>query len=740
MNPNFKWGISLAGLILGATGAHAQTVDQEAAEVQQQEGGLETIIVTAERRAVDQQEIPLAITAVTGDALTEQHATNIAQVNVPGLVVSELLGAAKIYIRGIGYDSLSSGAESRVAIYNDGVYIARPPVGLVSFYDVDRIEVLRGPQGTLYGRNATAGAVNIITTEPGDYLEGYGSLTVGNYNTIQTEGAVTVPLSDAVSTRLAFQTIDNSGYGEHIENGKNVDDLQSRAFRAKVAIEPSDTLRVLLTGDYYKADDGSGGFHYAGPAVEGITPLGIATGFEAPEDPRDTAGVGPDRKLQTYGFAGQVDLDLSDNLTLTSLTSYRKTDFEILTNNDGLPSNYSTATQIDDGEQFSEELRIAGDFDRLQFILGGYYFQEKANAVLQVAMSGFIFGVDMEALFGEPPETYIQGYWAGGTLKTKAGAIFGQATYEVTDALKLTVGGRYSSEKKSIDEQAQFDFSRVYDPANPIIPFGTQTDSDSASSFDPKVAIEYKFSEDIFAYASWSRGFKSGGYNVGGLQAPFDPEKITDYEFGIKTDLLDRRLRLNLSAFWYDYTDLQSTVIRNTAQLTENAASAELKGIELEFAAAPIAGLRLAGSFSYLDGKYKDYITEDPTKPGEPAQDLAGNRLSNSPRYLADLDIAYTMPIGSDDLTLQTRARYTSKIYFTQFNNETMSEDGRIIVDGFARYEFRQAGVEIGAFIKNVFDKRYFVTALEGPAWIGFPRDVVYNPPRTFGVELRKTF
>nr|WP_244959137.1 TonB-dependent receptor [Novosphingobium marinum] len=468
--------------------------------------------------------------------------------------------------------------------------------------------------------------------------------------------------------------------------------------------------------------------------------MGIANGFSPPEDPRDTAGVGPDRLLKTYGLAAQIDWDLDDNLKLTSLSSYRAVDHTIITNNDGLPSRYSNATQIDDGRQFSLEIRLLGDFDKLQLIVGGYYFHEKAEAVLEVNMSGFIFGLDMEAIFGVPPETWIQGYWAGGDVKTDATALFGQASYELSPGLKLTVGGRYSHEKKTVDEQAQFDFTRVYDPNNPIIPFGTQMDSDTASSFDPKIALEYKFSDNVFAYASWSKGFKSGGYNVGGLQAPFRPEEITDYELGIKTDLLDNRLRINLSGFWYDYKDLQVSVIRNTALLTENAATAELKGIELEFAAAPSPQLRLSGSFSYLDGKYKNYITENPTRPGEPAQNLAGNRLSYSPRYIADGEIAYTVPVGDDDLTLSTRAKYSSKVYFTQFNNDRMSEDGQVVVDAFLDYEFNDAGLKIGAFVKNLFDEQYFVTALEGPFWIGFPRDVVYNPPRTFGIEVRKTF
>ncbi len=272
-------------------------------------------------------------------------------------------------------------------------------------------------------------------------------------------------------------------------------------------------------------------------------------------------------------------------------------------------------------------------------------------------MSGFIFGLDMETLFGVPPEGYIQGYWAGGTTETEASAIFGQASYDITDSLRLTLGGRYSSEKTSVDEQAQFDFTRVYDPGNPIIPFGAQKDSDTANSFDPKVAIEYQFSDDIFAYASYSEGFKSGGYNVGGLQAPFDPEEITDYEIGVKTDLLNRRLRLNVAAFLYDYTDLQSTVIRNTAQLTENAASAELKGVEIEFAAALTSQLTISGSLSYLDSKYKKYVTENPTMPGAPAQDLDGNRLSYSPRRMADAEIAYEIPISGNSLTLSTRAK-----------------------------------------------------------------------------------
>ena len=207
-------------------------------------------------------------------------------------------------------------------------------------------------------------------------------------------------------------------------------------------------------------------------------------------------------------------------------------------------------------------------------------------------------------LFGVPTTDIVQGYFAGGTLKTNAVALFGQASYEVTPDLKLTVGGRYSRETKKVDEVLQFDFSRTYDPNNPLIPLGTAMQKTKESSFDPRVALEYQVSDNVFAYASFSKGFKSGGFNVGNLQPAFKPEEITDYEVGLKTELFDGRLRANVTAFWYDYTNLQVSVIRDTALLTENAASAELKGFEVELQAAPTPELRLNASFSYLDGTY----------------------------------------------------------------------------------------------------------------------------------------
>ena len=292
---------SITALLLGSASAHAASAAQDGAVTragaapQDQEnngspenaGGLEQIIVTAERREANVQKTPVAITALSGAALAEKQVADLTDLKAPAFVFAEVLGAARIYVRGIGYESLSPGSESRVALYNDGVYVGRPSAGLANFYDVERVEVLRGPQGTLYGRNATAGAVNIITVDPGRNLKGFVSATVGNYGLLKTEGGVTVPLSDKISTRLSFQTVDRDGYGKHIQTGAEIDDAHSRAARLKMNVAASDDVNILLSADYSKSNDNTGGLHYIRPGSPDIVPVGIANGFLPPENVRD---------------------------------------------------------------------------------------------------------------------------------------------------------------------------------------------------------------------------------------------------------------------------------------------------------------------------------------------------------------------------------------------------------------------------------------------------------------------
>jgi len=547
------------GLLLPAvvgTSAYAQTEPASSAAstpqpeavstpaAQDQGAGLQDIIVTAQKRSESVQKIPLAVTALSGNDLAKAGINSIEglQAAVPNLNLGQQLGVARISLRGIGLDNLSTGAEGSIAFHLNSAFISRGAAALSAFYDVDRVEVLRGPQGTLYGRNATGGSINLITRQPTDTFSGYGDVTVGNYGRLAFDGAV-------------------SG-GPAVEVG-------------------------------------------AGHDVAG---LGIGAGdWRCPRDIANEAD--PFNRRTIWGVSSEIAYRFG-GVTAKSITAYRSTKYITGSDLDSTSFRLAPIFQNEDDKQFSQEFQLSSESDRFRWLLGAFYFHENDAGAIIIPYNDIGFG---------GPGVIRQGYYAGGRLETDAGAIFGQATYNLTPEIHLVVGGRYSIERKGISEQLQFDLARPYSPANPVAPLA-QCGADIPSvptcqphktfrSFTPKVALEYQITPDALLYASVSRGFKSGTYNVGGVQPPVKPEKVTAYEGGLKSEFLDRRLRINLAGFYYDYKDLQVGKVVNASLALENAATATIYGAELELRARPTPDLELGLTGSYLNAKFDSFIS-----------------------------------------------------------------------------------------------------------------------------------
>ncbi|WP_171905797.1 TonB-dependent receptor [Sphingobium phenoxybenzoativorans] len=743
--------ISASGVMALATAfggvAQAQTSETPAAAADDASGGgqIQDIIVTAERREASVQRTPIAISAVGGEALRSKQIVDIESLStqVPNVTFGRNNGTTKVFIRGIGLDAISQGQDSRVAIYTDGIISARSQAALLGFYDVERIEVLAGPQGTLYGRNATAGAINIITTDPGDRLDGYGTLTVGNYGLIRTEGAVGGPLSDTVSARLAFQTSDRNGYGENISTGQDVDDERTRGVRAKVKIEPSSSLKIILEADYYKLDDHSGSFHYLAQQP-GFTPPSIIRGFVKPDNVRDVAGTDPRQKMESYGGSATVSLDLGGT-QLTSLTGYRRFKQFLAAPLDGTTGGYVSTNQREWAKQFTQELRLARSIGPVDILLGAYYFHEKNFGGSDVQLS--------PALFGGPVTPMLQGALNAGTQVTNAYAAFSQVTVNITDRLGIDLGLRYSKEKRSLAEYSQFDIANVFNPAMLFIPNPAlatfQSQKASWNSTDPKATIHYQFADTVFGYATYSQGFKSGGFNFGYLQTAFAPEKIKDYEVGLKADLFDRKLRANIAGFWYDYTNLQVTVVEGIRTVTRNAAGARIYGLEGQFTALPVDDLQLKLNLSWLHSEYTKYISPDPSLPGQgpitlpdgtQAFDLRGNQLAYSPKYKIDGEIGYTIHTGAGDFTPRANVIWVDRIYFSQFNHPFVSQPSRTEVNLFLDYNSGDSGWSGGLFVRNLTNKTYGVAATAASDFIGGQVVGQLGAPRTYGLSVTKRF
>ncbi|MCZ4343561.1 TonB-dependent receptor [Sphingomonadaceae bacterium G21617-S1] len=766
-------GASVAALMLGSSLAFAQDAGApgavEAADAA--DAGVADIVVTAERRASSVQKTPIAITAVGGQSLRDSGITGIDGLNnqIPNLNFERNAGDAMIFIRGIGYNSISPGGEARVALYLDGAYQSRTQAGLLGFYDVDRVEVLRGPQGTLYGRNAIAGTINVLTRAPGDTLNGYFTGTLGTYGQVGTEGAVGGALSDTIGARIAFRTVDRNGFGTNLNTGEDVGDEQSRSVRGKLHIEPSSTIRIGLTADYSKIDDHAGGYRYGGPGNFAIVPLGIALGGAGavPSDKQDSASFGPREKIETYGFAGQADVELSDSTTVTLLTAFRHLKAYQESNTDGFIQELSRQYITEKSDVFTQEVRLAQKIgDVADIIIGGYYFREKNSALNEVPHKGLVlqlpntFGANTPfgpLTAGLDPNAFYDFYATFGRVKTTAYAVFAQANVHLTDQLELVLGGRYSDETKRLFEGKQLDLTTPFVQGNqlnpgfnpmagllgggPLSPGGGFLNQKKGwSSFDPKVTLSYQATPTTLLYATWSRGFKSGGFNIGGLQAPFRPEKLTNYEAGVKADLLDRRLRANISAFNYDYKELQQSVVDGLGLVTRNAATARLRGVEVELTARPTEELTIALNGSHLDGKFKDFVNADPAHLERGVQDLRGNQLPNAPKWQVGGDIGYAIETRLGRFTPRVNVTWFDKVYFNEFNTAELIQPSRTMVNLYLNWEGRDASWSFSAFVKNLTDDTYIVNSATSNGLLGFPNTAYFGAPRTAGISVTKTF
>ncbi|KKC25982.1 TonB-dependent receptor [Sphingomonas sp. SRS2] len=692
---------------------------------------LQDIVVTAQKRATNVQDTPLALTAVSGAELAARRVVDIETLapSLPNVNFGKNVGFARIAIRGLGLDTTVAGQEGRVAYHLDGVYISRPTAALATFFDVERVEVVRGPQGTLYGRNATAGAVNVISSSPEFETGGYAKLTIGNYGLFSTQGAITGAVNDKIAARIAISTTDRKGYGRNLSSGEQIDNEHNYAGRAKLLIRPSDTIDIMLSADYSRQDDNNFVYHYLGAGNPNVVPFAQAGGGLVPANPRDTFGnVDQINKRRFYGFLGTVDIDLGA-ATLTSVTGYRHSNSRYLTEGDGTQLAVSAFHILERASQFSEELRLAGKTGNLNYLFGLYYFDEK--------VAGRTRFTPLRSPV--PPNRQVQGLDYIGDQGTTAYAAFGQLDYEIVDGLTLSAGARYSYEKKSIDQRGVADFATPYNPAVPSAYNLFQDASKTYKKFTPKITVQYEPTSDLMVYATYSKGFKSGGYSLTAFVAPVEPENLTDYEVGLKAEFLDRKVRTNLAAFYYDYTNLQVQIIQGASAIPLNAASAKVQGVEFELAAKPFANFEVSGNAAWLDSEYKGFATVDAARPALGVLDLSGNRLSQAPRYTVNFSAQYTVPTDIGDFSLRGEGKWVGRVYFSPFNRIVTSQAAHEKYNAYLNFE-RPGGFNASLFILNIANKRTVSTSQVSAGFIGSPIMGAFDPPRTYGASVGMRF
>jgi iron complex outermembrane receptor protein len=699
---------------VGTPDAVAQDLDE----------GLPEIVVTAQRRAENLQAVPLAITALSSDSLRERGVNDIYGLRslTPNFDAHQNNGEVKVFIRGIGKTLDNPGAEGSVAVHQDGVVISVPSGQSTAFYDIDRIEVLRGPQGTLYGRNATGGAVNIITRGPTEDVKINARVSVGNYGATEAEvGVGGALLPGKLLGRLAVMKIGRGGFGRNIFNGEEVDDRDEFGVRGKLRLLATEQFTAELQFDYWRADDAAGIVHTFGSAFG--TLQGVLDGGTAAPNIRDIASENEQgRNVKTYGASLELAYEIGDAWTLKSLSGYRDIDRVQVGDFDGTTTPGWKFNNVNDGHQFSQELQVSYDTDRLHGILGLYYFE---SSIFSTNTVPFGFNSNL------PGDIFDQ----RGTAKTKAYAAFGSLTWAATDKLNLTAGLRYSDEKRR--SAGSFEI-RVQPFVDAFIPLAARR---SWNALTPRFSVDYTFAEGAMVYATVSRGFKSGQILPGNTNPPIDPEFVWSYELGLKTTLLDNRMRANLTGFYYDYTDLQVSQLDGLNFTIKNAAKAEIKGFEAEIAFAPTSRTSLELTYGFLDATFSEFLTADPIFPALGTLDLSGNPLPSAPKHMITAGAAHAFPTSLGEFEIRADWRWRDKAYFDPYRRSSASQGAYSETN--VRATFRPENYpqwSVALWANNLFDKEAITTNYISLASGGFPRNGGANDPRTYGIEFRYNY
>ncbi len=745
-------GVGLAAL-LAAGGAHAQT-----------SGGneVEEIVVTAQKRAENLQDVPIAITALTGETLRNQRVGNLLGLTglSPGLQIKTDDNAAnpRIFIRGVGVNDFNPSTASAVGIYVDGVYVASPLAQLASFYDLQQVEVLRGPQGTLYGRNTTGGAINVTTKKPTKTFQADASLDYGTLNAVNFQGGVGGPvpvLGDSLSFRLSGVYDKDDGYTLNRLTGNKGNDANRWGLRAALRYQPDDKLTADLTVSLNQSRGGSI-LAYNRPLVAQTAAASgtfdPSLGYAMCKPAYYTSGQctnvlgyanasgdlyqgdyqfeGKDI-LKLFGTSATISYDLGP-MTLVSVTGYQRAARDDAEETDASPYPLITARYIAREETTSQELRLQSNGKTgLRWLAGLYFANDYLNNnstydVLRAARNptpANPTGVDLAnsiGLFGWPLHQSSKSY-----------AAFGQADYDLTERLTLTAGLRYSADEK--------DFHYVSEAEGGAIPIFAFDQSKTFRSVSGRLGVQYKLTDDANIYASYNRGYKSGGFFSGQTTEPSDlgpyqDEKVNAYEVGAKSEFFDKRLRANVSAFYYDYKDLQVyTVIQRGAlsvQYFTNASAAKIYGADAEIQATPAEGLDLSLGVSLLSAEYKDFVSV--------GTDYSGNTLPSAPKTSVNGAAHYEHPLPIGAFVGQVDFTYRTKVYFDTANTERLSDPVRTFVNAQFGWRLEDGKYEMGVWGKNIFDETNIVDITPIPG-LGFDVFSV-GAPRTYGVYLRAKY
>jgi iron complex outermembrane receptor protein len=695
---------------------------------------VDEIVVTARRREERLVDVPIAVSAYSASQLEQRGAPDITalQQTTPNLTLQVARGSNSTliaFIRGVGQQDPLWGFEPGVGLYVDDVYIARPQGAVLDIYDIERIEVLRGPQGTLYGRNTIGGAVKYVTAPMDDQARFNARVNLGAFKQIDGTVSGSTPVGEHFAVGGAVAIYRRDGYGTNFETGAEEYNKDVTGFRATAEWKPADQFLVRLSGDHLEDNSNARHGHREVPGA------GLAAGQTVLNDVYDNnAGLGDDNQVKSQGGSLLAQWQPSEKLTLKSISAYREGDTDSLIDFDAGPTPALDVPARYADHQFTQEVQATWAGDRVQVVGGLYYLKGTASGAFDT-----ILGIANLTIA------------TAGEVETKSTAAYADVSIDLTGQWSLSVGGRYTEDDKTGTVYRQ-NFTGIRSPqfgndaAVPGLMRTNYTNSRTFSEFTPRAGVRFKPAEDVMLYASYGRGFKSGGFDMRGdaFAYPqtvdgYDPETVATYELGFKMATSNDRFRLSSAVFYSDYQDQQittqvalATVPPTIVSFVDNAASSEIKGAEIEATLTANDHFSAALQFGYIDAEFKDFVTYNPATGTR--DNLADQRaFQNTPKYVGSLSVTWRQPLGNHgELAITPSYSYRDKFQMFEAAAPLLDQEAYSLVDASVVWTSPSNQFSLGLHGKNLTDEEYRVGGYNFPgATFGNSINGFYGPPRT---------
>ena len=693
----------------------------------------DVVTVTARRREESLRDVPVAVSALSADRLEQTGAVDITalQAQTPNATVQVARGSNSTlisFIRGVGQQDPLWGFEPGVGLYVDDVYVARPQGAVLDIFDIERIEVLRGPQGTLYGRNTVGGAIKYVTRRLGDEPRFLARATVGSYDQLDFTASGSVPLSDTFAVGGALALYTRGGYGENLTTGADHYDKDVTAFRVSAEWEPSDTLLFRLA--YDRVDDDSNPRH--GHRLV----AGAAPGTDVLPNIYDTrAGMVGAQSVLSEGLSLTAEWAFNDSLTFKSITAWREGNTNTIIDFDNSPSPTLDIPAFYADDQFTQEFQLAYEGERVQGVLGVYYLDGTAEGAFDTVLGALGIAIG-----------------TGGDVQTESLALFGDFSFDVTDNLSVSVGARYTEDEKtgSVFRANYLGIGRTPltggAAATPLLVRTDYTNTRSFNQFTPRISVSYDFGQTT-AYASFSQGFKSGGFDMRGdaIFTPdtvngYDPETVDSYEIGFKGEGIGGMLNFSTALFWSEYSDQQVTTqvpaATGIASFVDNVGQSTIYGFEFEGTAFLTDSLTANFALGWLQAEFDEFLRYNlTTMQFEDISDLVV--FQNSPEWTGYLGLTWTTPLAGGELAVTPSISYRDAYSQFEFPNALLDEDGYTLVDLGAVWNSPNGRWQLAAHGRNLTDEEYKIGGYNFPGAL-FDNSIIafYGPPRTFSASV----